>query len=659
MHYRPDIDGLRTVAVVPVIVFHAGLGLSGGFVGVDVFFVISGYLITTLLLGELDENRFSLVDFYERRARRILPALFTVMALTTVAALLLMTPTDLVNYAKSAASTTAFLANIWFYTQEGYFTEAAELKPLLHTWSLGVEEQYYVLFPPLLWLAFRYGRSLQPALLLTLAGLLSFALSTHATATAPEAAFYLPQYRIWELLLGSGLALIARRGWLDRAARNRLLTGPLGLVGLAMIATAILTYGPETPFPGTAALLPCLGATLVIWSGTGGHTPSARLLSTPPMVWIGKLSYSLYLWHWPIIAFAVYRKGDDLSVTEGIACLALALLLSALSWRFVEQPFRDRKRLSRRAIFTSSAAAAAVVAVMATYVTQRDGLPARMPQAFLELTDTGPLMQPRADCHFVTPARAHTGDVCLRGAPDTPASFVFIGDSHAFALTPAIFTAAETLGLAGYQYTYPGFRPLAGVDKPGYPEFRQQVDALIAFLEARPEVETLYVTAFWQHQMTGYTYRTEGDIWTDDGYEGQGTAYNPTATLNGLRRLAQRLPDRRIVLLDDVPAGDALHLPTQARRLLFGHDVTLGLPRATADAQRATYAPAFERLARQSDQILYAPLLASLCGPEICPLFDGETLLFRDGDHLSHQGALRLTGAARDLLQRTLKAPNG
>ena len=151
MHYRPDIDGLRTVAVVPVIVFHAGLGLSGGFVGVDVFFVISGYLITTLLLGELDENRFSLVDFYERRARRILPALFTVMALTTVAALLLMTPTDLVNYAKSAASTTAFLANIWFYTQEGYFTEAAELKPLLHTWSLGVEEQYYVLFPPLLW----------------------------------------------------------------------------------------------------------------------------------------------------------------------------------------------------------------------------------------------------------------------------------------------------------------------------------------------------------------------------------------------------------------------------------------------------------------------------------------------------------------------------
>ncbi|WP_422031429.1 acyltransferase family protein, partial [Roseovarius sp.] len=189
MHYRPDIDGLRTVAVVPVLLFHAGLGLSGGFIGVDVFFVISGYLITTLLLGEMDERRFSLLGFYERRARRILPALFTVLIATTVAALLLMTPTDLVSYAKSAASTAGFLANIWFYTQEGYFTEAAELKPLLHTWSLGVEEQYYLLFPPLLWLVLLLGRNRPPAILLALAGLASFALSVQGAIDAPKAAF--------------------------------------------------------------------------------------------------------------------------------------------------------------------------------------------------------------------------------------------------------------------------------------------------------------------------------------------------------------------------------------------------------------------------------------------------------------------------------------
>lgn len=659
MHYRPDIDGLRTVAVVPVLVFHAGLGLSGGFVGVDVFFVISGYLITTLLLRELDEKRFSLIGFYERRARRILPALFTVLLASSVAALILMTPTDLVNYAKSAASAAGFLANIWFYTQEGYFTEAAELKPLLHTWSLGVEEQYYVLFPPLLWLAILLGRSRPPLVLLTLAGLASFAVSVNAAADAPEAAFYLPQYRVWELLLGSGLALGLTRGWLDHPARHGGLTGTAGLAGLAMIATAVLAYGPETRFPGAAALLPCLGAALVIWSGTQTRTPVTRLLATPPMVWIGKLSYSLYLWHWPIIAFAVYRKGADLSASEGAACLLLALTLSVLSWRFIEQPFRDRTRLSPRAIFATAATATALTLALAAYTVHRDGLPARMPQAFLDLTETGPLMQPRIDCHFVTAARADAGDVCRRGAPDTKASFVFAGDSHAFALSPAIFGAAESLGVAGVHYTYPGFRPLAGVRKPGYPELRDQVEAFIAFLDARPHIRTIYITAFWQHQMTGYTYRTSGDIWVDDGYEGQGSAYNATATLNGLRRLARRLPGRRIVLLDDVPAGDALHLPTQARRLLFGHEVTLGLPRAEADAQRASYAPAFEKLAAGHEQILYEPILAGLCGPDICPLYDGDTLLFRDGDHLSHKGALRLTGAATGLLRRTLPAPEG
>ena len=374
MHYRPDIDGLRTVAVVPVLLFHAGLGLSGGFTGVDVFFVISGYLITTLLLGEMDERRFSLLGFYERRARRILPALFTVLIATTVAALLLMTPTDLVSYAKSAASTAGFLANIWFYTQEGYFTEAAELKPLLHTWSLGVEEQYYLLFPPLLWLVLLLGRNRPPAILLALAGLASFALSVQGAIDAPKAAFYLPHYRVWELLLGSGLALATARGWLARPARHAWLAAAAGLAGLAMIAAAALLYGPETRFPGAAALLPCLGAALVIWSGTSPRTPAARLLALPPLVWIGKLSYSLYLWHWPIIAFAVYRKGEDLAASEGLACLALALVLSALSWRLVEQPFRNRARLSRRAIFASAATATALTLAVAAYTVHRDGL---------------------------------------------------------------------------------------------------------------------------------------------------------------------------------------------------------------------------------------------------------------------------------------------
>ena len=220
MKYRPDIDGLRALAVLPVVAFHTGLGLSGGFVGVDIFFVISGFLITSIIFDEAKTNSFSIVGFYERRIRRIIPALFVVIFVTAIAAYALMIPSHLDDFAKSAIASALFFANIWQYLSQGYFTEAAELKPLLHTWSLGIEEQFYIFFPPLFVLLFKHRGAGEAAIWLAAAGSISLMLSAWAVANNPDAAFYLPQYRIWELILGALLALAIAEGWLEKFLRR-------------------------------------------------------------------------------------------------------------------------------------------------------------------------------------------------------------------------------------------------------------------------------------------------------------------------------------------------------------------------------------------------------------------------------------------------------
>ena len=649
MKYRADIDGLRTVAVVPVVVYHAGLGLSGGFVGVDVFFVISGFLITYLLANEIDNRQFSLLRFYERRARRLFPALFTMLAATTVAAMLIMVPFDLSDYSKSLVATTMFAANIWFYSQEGYFTEAAELEPLLHTWSLGVEEQYYIIFPLLLFALSRLfgaGRTFAVILLLAVG---SFVAAVVTLSVAPEAAFYLPHLRAWELLIGSLLALAVWRGWWDASRLPPWLAQGLALAGLAAILWPVLAYSTETPFPGLAALPPCLGAATLIAVGAGNSSLVTRFLSLPVMVFIGKLSYSLYLWHWPVISLTYYHFGA-LTPTLGLLCLAASFALSYLSWRYVERPVRNRQRIGDRKIVAGSATAIVLSIGIGLTIWQLDGLPNRMDPELMAMADSRNFLHDRRDCHFVTPQRARAGEVCIRGAEGVDPSFVLIGDSHADALSPAIFAAAADLGLAGYQYTDAGFVPLPGVWPLGQRE-TDEVEALTAFLEARPDLRTLIVARYWQHQMTGYTYRHAGDVWVDAEYDGSGTRYNGVATRNGIARLAARFPDRQIVLLDDFPSGSELHMRDQLRHMRLGEArAEMGLPTQERDAQRASYEPVLADLAAELPNLHYKPVFQSLCGPERCALFDGDTLLFRDGDHLSWDGALRLKAPFSTLL---------
>lgn len=358
MIYRKEVDGLRTVAVVPVVLFHAGLpGFAGGYAGVDVFFVISGFLITTLLLEDLRRDRFSVVHFYERRARRILPALTFVVAVTTLVAIWTLPPVRLGEYGASMIATALFAANVYFWRTTDYFATAAEERPLLHMWSLAVEEQFYIVFPLLLLALWRWRRGGSDALLWgTFLGMaaLSFALAILAAGWKPVANFYLPVTRAWELLAGSLVAL-ALKGAPPAAGR---FTPWLAGLGLALVLTALLGIDDTTPWPGSWTMVPVAGTALIL-AFARADCPTGRVLGWGPMVWIGLLSYSIYLWHQPLLAFARVTTPGHPSLGL-MAVLALATVpLAWVSWRFVEQPFRtrpDRGGLSRRTIFAASLA---------------------------------------------------------------------------------------------------------------------------------------------------------------------------------------------------------------------------------------------------------------------------------------------------------------
>jgi peptidoglycan/LPS O-acetylase OafA/YrhL len=350
MKYRKEIDGLRAIAVIPVILFHAGFEtFSGGFVGVDVFFVISGYLITTIILADLNAGRFSLINFYERRARRILPALFFVMLACIPFAWLWLLPVAMKDFSQSLVSVSVFASNIWFWRESGYFDTAAELKPLLHTWSLAVEEQFYVFFPLFLMLIWKLGRR-WVVIVLAPVFVASLLLAQWASIAEPTAAFYLLPTRGWELLIGAFAAIYLSRR--TKPTFNKGLSDFLAWLGVAMILVSVFSYSAATPFPGFYALLPTLGAVLVILFANQ-RTVMGRMIGNNVFVGIGLISYSAYLWHQPLFAFLRHSDFEE-SRAAYLVLIAVTFGLAWATWEFVETPFRRKQTFGRRTIFLLS-----------------------------------------------------------------------------------------------------------------------------------------------------------------------------------------------------------------------------------------------------------------------------------------------------------------
>jgi peptidoglycan/LPS O-acetylase OafA/YrhL len=361
--YREDIDGLRALAVLSVIGFHfEAPRLFGGFVGVDIFFVISGFLITGIIQTEMREGTFSFARFYERRVRRLLPALYAMIALTAIPGFHYLLTSERLEFFRSAAAAATFTSNFFFWLQSGYFDHAAIEKPLLHTWSLAVEEQFYLALPPMLWAVLRLAngrRSVLPVALALIGGA-SLSLSIWLIATGrSDNAFFMSPPRAWEFLIGS---VIAIEGF--PVLNNRMLQHSIRGVAVVLILIPVFTYNQYQNFPGYRALLPCTGAAVFIWCGTGIPNRVRHPLSFLSILrFCGQISYSLYLWHWPLFTFARFSKASlTLDIFDKTLLFALTVAISYLSWRFVEQPFRDRSLApTRRAAFRFAGLSTAVL----------------------------------------------------------------------------------------------------------------------------------------------------------------------------------------------------------------------------------------------------------------------------------------------------------
>ncbi|WP_020408718.1 acyltransferase family protein [Hahella ganghwensis] len=344
IQYRKEIDGLRAIAVIPVLLFHAGIGfVPGGFYGVDIFFVISGYLITSILLKDLENGHYSILDFYERRARRILPALTAVLVFTSVVAFLVMSPEDLKSYSQSVVSVALFSSNIYFYLTSGYFATASEELPLLHTWSLAVEEQFYLFFPVLLYLLWKWGRSSKKVIwglsVLSFIGCLWFA------EKDSSANFYLIHTRAWELFSGALVAM----SYTSLARYSSTLREIFSWFGVGLLFFSILVLDKTYSHPGWATLAPVLGTCLII--AFSNQTHSAKFLGNRGFVWIGLISYSLYLWHQPIYAFIRLKFESEPPLDIFLIATLVSIALAWASYRYVERPFRNRKFMTRQKIF--------------------------------------------------------------------------------------------------------------------------------------------------------------------------------------------------------------------------------------------------------------------------------------------------------------------
>jgi peptidoglycan/LPS O-acetylase OafA/YrhL len=636
MKYRPEIDGLRALAVIPVVLFHAGVSaFSGGFVGVDVFFVISGYLITSLLIRELDTGGISIVEFYERRCRRILPALFVVTAVCVPFAWMWLPPDDMLGFSQSALAVALFASNIFFWQESGYFDTAAELKPLLHTWSLAVEEQFYILFPLLLAMLWPLGRQ-RVLRVLVIIGLCSLLGAQRALATDPMAAFFLLWTRGWELLLGALVALWNARPF--RVERlppfHELLAG----LGLLLIGLAVFAFDRDTPFPGLRALIPTVGTALVIRYGSAS-TRVGKLLASAPLVAIGLISYSVYLWHQPVLAFARIRLEGGPTSLQLALLLAAIVVLAMVSWRYVETPFRRRGAVSRRQIFAAAGTGSVLMAAFGLAGIASNGFfDARVTTSQAAALSTAVNSPKRFGCHmddrrYHDPAYAceyHTGEV----------TWAVFGDSHtvevAYALAEELRLDHQALRHYSLSSCSPAFRTPFD---DGTNCSRWTMEA-VRLITADPAVRNVLVS----YRLQAYLYGGHEGVYPELPNEGSDAQREQIwrSYVELLRHFVAA--GKTVVLVLQAPEirKDVSQL-ILARR--FAAEDIEGISREWWD-RRTAFVRA--RLHQIPPEILVVDPADLFCDRKSCAAVRDSVALYFDDDHMSVAGARLIAAAARD-----------
>ena len=618
MKYRAEIDGLRALAVLPVILFHAGFEwFSGGFIGVDVFFVISGYLITTIILSEMAEGKFSIVNFYERRARRILPALFFVMAACLPFAWLWLTPNDLKDFGQSLVAVSTFSSNILFWWESGYFDTAAELKPLLHTWSLAVEEQYYILFPVFLMLTWRLGIK-TILILLSIVFLISLGAAVWGTQYATDlkiisGTFFLLPTRGWELLIGVFAALYLKYNThLKSHAANQ----KLSLLGFGMIAYSIIAFDKTTPFPSLHALIPAIGTGILILCAVP-KTFVHRLLSLKYIVGIGLISYSAYLWHQPLLAFARHKVVGDVAELHLIILCITSLIMAWFSWHFVEKPFRNKNQTTRKFIFTFAITGMIIFTLIGIYIYQKNGLLDYFIEQNSEITngDIGhdefhmykkENYAPCSDQKIYEKAENWYGLIrCQQSSNNNPTVAVF-GDSHAEHLFLGLDAHSD------YQYIY----LIRGGNAFSEEESHQY---LIDYIINNKDIKTVIYSIHWHEK-----YALFGEPAFKD------------KLLNTINSFTNA--NKNLILVADVP--DFIFDAKSCYFVLkFNKEKTkCEISSSDFQAQRK-YLPLLKTIATDFNLELIDPS-ALFCNDQKCSMVKDQTILYRDNDHLNIPASL-------------------
>ena len=648
MHeYRADIDGLRALAILPVLFFHAGFAFArGGFVGVDVFFVVSGFLITRLIQPRIEDGSFTLLDFYERRARRLLPALTVVLIVTVIAGAWLLVPAAYRYFGGSLFATSLFGSNVFFWLEAGYFDTASEGKPLLHTWSLAVEEQFYWIFPLLLMLLLRQQRP-RPLMWTLVALVASFAASEWAAQRAVHAAFYLTPFRAWELALGVALALGPQGSSGKPALREA-----LAWLGIALIGLSAVAYSWQTRFPGLHAAVPCLGTALVIWTGSGADTRLKRLLGLRPIVFVGLISYSLYLWHWPVLAFARHFAIRELTLPERWYALAASFVLALASWKFVETPIRQRRILvQRRSMLLAAGLSAAGLALIGLMIVAAAGWPARFDAAATAYLASESERNPRQICSFLEARDLREGRACRLGADGGSVEPVFAvwGDSHADALMPAFDDLATQTHASGIYVGKIGCPPLLGVERfeSSY-DCREYNDAARELID-RSHVTTVVLVARWAHYTKEPTLAGEPRtpvVLADGSALTASAADNDAVLARGLTRTLQSLHGHRVYVVASVPEI-GYHVPRSLALVEHLHrDLDLRPTTRQYTARQRPIEMLFARLALTQQFEVLRPAQI-LCDAEFCRVETDGRALYADEHHLTTRGAALIEPALR------------
>jgi peptidoglycan/LPS O-acetylase OafA/YrhL len=644
--YRPEIDGLRAIAVTSVILFHMGLrAFSGGYVGVDVFFVISGYLIVGIVWRDCERGAFRFGEFYRRRVLRLFPALLLVSVAMLIAGLVILLPTDLARMGRGLTTTMAYVSNVWLWRNTGYFDPAADTLPFLHTWSLSVEEQFYMVMPGALWLVHRFARR-HAVLVFALVGVVTFALTQALLVSRQSAVFYLTPFRAWEFLIGGVLAVT---GWSPAHPAAR---AGARWAGLALVVAPVFAYSPLTDFPGVTALAPCVGAGLLLSNVTGENDPVSRFLRSAPMVAIGKISYSLYLWHWPVLVFWAHIEGPPESPLKLAIALVMIVAASWGSFQWVETPLRHGDAPWARKVLVGSLATSGVLLAVGLGLSASGGLPQRVAPEIAALDRARVPVVPFVECF----GPKLNGPDCRLGARDKPPTWLLWGDSHSLALAPALDTTLRQRGESAVFIGSGTCPPLFGIKsrdvRTGSWRCDETSARAAAALREHPSIVGVVLVAIWPD----YFSEQASCRLSDERGEIGNTAVMRAALSATLTILGK---DRRgVVLVGRVPRHHWSVPYELARTRRWG----LPMPAAwTASEEREAQSVFLTELrpvaeGKRAGELELVDLVQHFCGEGPCRVTEGEQPLYRDAHHLSVLGAHDAMKSVEPAMTRLLEA---